>query len=192
MPYHYQGRIIIDHIQNLNLSDLNKLGYLKTGCDTSLDYSWYSSDKEHLASISLKIITLTCTGLMHLTYLVNHVAVEYTVPLITKPSNLKNGGLIWYMLCPFTKKLCRKLHFNGKHFIHRSSISALYDVQTWSKNTRALEKHYHDVFDTDGLWKELTKRNAKKTYKGVFTKRYSKLLERKAVLDVFTDTIQIL
>ena len=189
MPYHYQGRTIIDHIQQLNLSDFNKWGYLKNGHNTSFNYSWFGFDKEFLATICVKITISDFNGSMHLSYSVNHEAVQYTVELTTKSSNLKNGGFIWYMVCPFTGKSCRKLHFDGKHFIHRSSISGLYDVQTRSRNCRALVKHCHDVFDNDGLWNELTKKYAKKTYKGKYTKRYAKLLKRDAVLDAFAKKV---
>jgi len=82
--------------------------------------------------------------------------VNYKVRLITRPSNLGNG-LMWFFVCPNTRKVCRKLHLNSGYFLHRTAFSDVYyEKQLQSKTWRGWEKAFGSCWD-DKLYEELHK-----------------------------------
>jgi hypothetical protein len=66
--------------------------------------------------------------------------IEQRVPLVSQPSNL-GIGVVWFFRCPRTGKKCRKLHFLGRGFYHRSVVAGYhYRKQTESHHARFLRK----------------------------------------------------
>ncbi len=112
---------------------------------------------------------------VELNYLCNDTPVQYTVQLISCPSNL-GKGVVWYFLCPITGKRCRKLYLIDTHFYNRSAFSrCFYDCQIQSKRYRELDKTLGAYYRVDELYQQLYKKHFKKQYAGKPTKRYLKL-----------------
>jgi len=63
--------------------------------------------------------------------------------------------------------------------LHREAFKGcMYDSQTQSKKTRELNRMLEPCFNLDWLYRQIYKKNFKKTYAGKPTKRYLKLLEQ--------------
>lgn len=108
-----------------------------------------------------------------LSYYYKGEQVEYKIQLISKKSNLGNGK-IWFFICPYTGKKCRKLYLIDKHFSHKSAFKRMYyESQTHSPFDRILYKFPK----ADDAQKEINSKYFIKTYRGQPTKRYLKLLK---------------
>ncbi len=113
-----------------------------------------------------------------LSYNCNGKSYKYEVPLVSLPSNL-GKSFVWYFLCPFTNKRCRKLHFINQKFMHRSALpSGMYEKQTQTKKWRQLERVYGCHFDLDRHYEELYSKHFRRHYNGKPTKKYLKLMEK--------------
>ena len=75
--------------------------------------------------------------------------------LTSIPSNL-GKGVVWYFICPFTWKRCRKLYLLDERFMHRSALpSEMYECQTQSKKWRGIDKIYGAYFGAEKLYELL-------------------------------------
>jgi len=183
MPNTYKGRTILDHIRQIKLTSIRRDGFLVPGTVSNFRYSWNDHTGAICSEMHLSINIKATSGNMVISYSINNNSFRYAIQLITKKSNLPNVGFVWFMVCPLSDRLCRKLYFNGSHFVHRTLISGLYEVQTRSKTLRHLYNKYTDVFNSEELWQELNKKHAKKSYRGKITKRYQILLNRNSLVD---------
>lgn len=179
----YKGRTIIDHLRQIKLKSLRRDGFLAPGTVSNIRYSWNDYTGAISSEILIHLDIKENSGAMVLSYTINNQSFRNVIELVTRPSNLPTVGFVWFMVCPSSDRLCRKLYFNGSHFVHRTLISGLYEVQTRSKTLRDLYNKYTDVFNSDGLWQELNKKYAKKSYRGKTTKRYQILLIRNSLVD---------
>lgn len=69
--------------------------------------------------------------------------------LVERLSNL-GIGKVWYMVCPYTLKLCRKLYYDGGHFISRHAFSlARYSIQSKSRKCRDMERYFEIALRVD-------------------------------------------
>lgn len=130
-------------------------------------------------TISYSVRTEDAEGVLRLNYVHNEINErDYEVKLITRKSNL-GDGLIWFFVCPSSKKVCRILHLNSGYFLHRTAFNNFYyEQQTKSKKWRLLySKSYADAF-RDDLFFEMHKKNMKKFYKGKTTRTFKRLLVR--------------
>jgi len=116
---------------------------------------------------------------------------RYKVLLESRVSNL-GKGLIWYFVCPSTRKHCRKLYLNSGYFLHRTAFSGLmYAKQIESKKNRSLIKVLDASFVPDEVYSEFYKKYFKTHYNGRPTKRYLKLKKRIDIASSFPpDTIE--
>jgi len=187
LPNTFKNRKILDHLKQLKLSELKKGGYLKPGKKSEIHYSWAEGSGK-ISTISIKLDLLDNSGRMTLNYIVNDRPVEGEIALVIRPSNLASNPSVWFMLCPDSNRLCRKLYFNGTRFIHRDLIGGLYESQTRSKATRGLYRNFLDIIDSDQLWNDLHKKHMKKTYKGKLTLRYKSLLNRNSIVDEWVNS----
>ena len=184
MPKYSSYPFLYDEVQSLSIKDLNKLSYLKLGSTRSGTITW-SCQGEQTASIGIKV-DMRDFYYVEFDYKCNGSEYNYHVQLVSLPSNL-GFGEVWYFLCRFTGKRCRKLHLISERFMHRSALpSGMYSKQTRSKQWRNMDKIFGNYFDNDELYRELYSKNFKKFYKGKPTKRYMKLMNKIKASERFT------
>ncbi len=177
MPKPQTFPLLFDEVKQLSITDLKKLKYLTKKAHIKGVVSWKRNGTE-TGCISLETNINDTNGTLHLKYTCNGTDYDYKVRLVTIQSNIGNG-LIWYFICPFTAKRCRKLYLLSERFIHRSALSSgMYTTQTHSKKWRNIEKVYGNYFDHEQHYAELYKKHFKKYYNGKPTKRYKILKEK--------------
>ena len=67
---------------------------------------------------------------------------------------------------------------NG-YFVHREAFKGcMYEIQTYSKKNREINKILRTHFKTERLYSEFYKKHLKKTYAGKPTKKYLKLMKQ--------------
>ena len=168
---------LFDEVKSISISDLNKWNYLKEGSCKSGTVTW-SRNGIKTSSISISVSINKNSGNLFISYTCDNKPYNYNVNIVPFPSNLGKGN-IWYFICPFTNRRCKKLHFISERFMHRSALpSGMYSKQTHSKKWRFLEKHYGAYFDSEKNYQELYSKYFTKYYRGRPTKRYKKLMEK--------------
>lgn len=161
----------------IHISKLKGWGYLEPEQIKRGTLNW-SSNGNPIGSISIQVNTHSEQPYIKLVYKYGSEPRNYKVRLVSLPSNL-GKGLIWYFLCPQTKKRCRKLYSIDGYFLHREAFSGcMYETQTQSKKYRQLDKTLGAYFRTDDLYNELYQKHFKKTYAGKPTKRYLRIMEK--------------
>ncbi len=177
MPKLYTFPTLYNEALQINISKLKSWGYLTPGQVINGVLNW-SNNGNPTGSISIKVYTLDSRPYIELNYKYKDEPRKYKIYLISTPSNL-NKGEIWYFLCPWTNKRCRKLYSIGGYFLHREAFNGcMYESQTHSKKYRQLEKTYGAYFKSDNLYSELYKKHFKKTYAGRPTKKYLRIMEQ--------------
>lgn len=172
MPKRSTHPILLDNILRLEISDLKRLGYLEPG-RSSGTINW-SRNGNKIATIHINV-TIDYT---ELDYNYNGKPRNYRIPFVTVPSNL-NKGEVLYFLCPKTNKRCRVLYQVGGYFLHREAFQhCMYEKQTQSKRNRDKFRLIEIVFRTDKIYEEFNKKYFKRTYAGMGTKKYVKLMQK--------------
>jgi hypothetical protein len=168
---------IFDEEKCISITDLKKLKYFNKNSITNGTINWTNRGVK-TGSIRISVTTCDNKNLVEFDYKCNDTFYKYEVQLIGLPSNLGNG-VVWYFICPFTGKRCRKLHLIDERFMHRSALpSGMYSKQTHSKKWQEMEKLYGSYFDSDEVYAELYSKNFRKFYAGKPTKKYLKLLKQ--------------
>jgi len=168
---------IFDEEKCISISDLKKLKYFKINNLVSGTINWTNRGMK-TGSIGISVLMTDETNVVRFEYKCNGNNYDYKVRLISLPSNLGKGK-VWYFLCPFTGKRCRKLHLIDERFMHRSALpSGMYSKQTHSKKWRQMEKVYGCYFDSDEVYKELYSKHFRRFYNGKPTKRFLKLMRK--------------
>jgi len=177
MPKPHTFPTLYDEALQISISKLKEWEYLNPEQIKSGTITW-SRNGNQTGSISIKVNTHSEQPYIELDYKYRDEPRNYKVRLVSIPSNL-GKGLIWYFLCPHTKKRCRKLYSIGGYFLHREAFSGcMYETQTHSKKYRQLDKTFGAYFKIDNLYSELYKKNFKKYYAGKPTKRYLRIMEQ--------------
>lgn len=177
MPKPHTFPTLFDEVKTVSISFLGKHGYLKPNQWQSGTITW-SRNGCKTGSISIRINTLTERPYLELDYKSNDTPINYQVDLVSIPSNIGNG-VVWYFICPHTRKRCRKLYLVGGYFYHRSAFrSCMYEKQTYSHNNRWLCKQFDKLFNSEKAYEQIYSRHFKKQYNGKPTKRYLKLLKQ--------------
>ncbi|WP_277115263.1 hypothetical protein [Chryseobacterium sp.] len=168
----------VECLKCISISDLKKLGYLKPNISMNINLHWTDKNGERTSSITVIIDTTEIKGSITFDYTYNQSQkINYTVQLITRPSNLGNG-LLWFFVCPSTFKVCRKLHLNSGYFLHRTAFKDVYyEKQLQSKKWRSWEKTFGSYLD-DRLYEHLYKKHFKKFYNGKPTKKYLQIMKK--------------
>ena len=174
--------ILLDNVLQISISKLKKWGYLTPNQVKTGSISWSRNDRK-IGSISIKADMRFCYNdldhsefsYIELEYNCNKERVKYQIPLVSLPSNIGKGRIL-YFKCPDTGKRCRKLYLVGKRFLHREAFKGcMYSTQIESK----LDRLSRLVFrTTDKLFEQEYSRYFKKTYNGKTTKKYSRLIEK--------------
>jgi hypothetical protein len=177
MPKPYTFPTLYNEALQIDISKLKGWGYLDPEQIKSCTLNW-SRNGNPTGSISIQVNTHSEQPYIELDYKFRDEPRNYKVRLVSIPSNL-GKGLIWYFLCPQTKKRCRKLYSIGGYFLHREAFKGcMYETQTQSKKYRQLDKILGAYFKIDNLYSELYKKNFKKYYAGKPTKRYLRIMEQ--------------
>lgn len=174
MPRYSSYPFLFDETQCITITDLKKWNYLELGESNSGVVTW-SVNGEKTGSIS---VFVNHKNVLTVDYKCNGTSYKYSILITSITSNL-GVGEIWYFICPFTLKRCRKLHLISERFMHRSNLPCgMYESQTRSKFYRGLDKTFGSYFELDRVYDELYSKHFKKFYNGKPTKRYLKLLNQ--------------
>ena len=177
MPKPYTFPTLYNEALQLSISKLKGWGYLAPRQIKSGTINW-SRDGTQTGSISITVNTRCEQPYIELNYKYKDEPRKYKVYLTSTPSNLKKG-VVWYFVCPVTKKRCRKLYLIDGYFLHREAFNGcMYETQTHSKKYRQMDKTLGAYFKSDNLYSELYKKNFKKTYAGKPTKRYLRIMKQ--------------
>ncbi|RKT01040.1 hypothetical protein [Chryseobacterium defluvii] len=168
----------VESLKNITINDLKKLCYLQPNVYLNRNIFWTNQIGERTSSITIVIDTSDTDGYITFDYTYNQSQkINYKVRLITRPSNLGNG-LLWFFVCPSTQKVCRKLHLNSGYFLHRTAFNGVYyEKQLQSKKWREWERMFGSFLD-DKIYEEMNKKHFKKYYKGKPTKKYLQLMKK--------------
>jgi hypothetical protein len=187
MPRYATYPTLFDEVKSIDISDLRRWGYLNKNTHHSGVITW-SSRGYATGKISVGVVMNDYDQKMYLDYSVDGTTYNYEVRLTSLSSNL-GKGIVWYFLCPFTRKRCRKLHLLDERFMHRSALpSGMYECQTKSKKWRGIEKIYGAYFEADKLYEQLYSKHFKTHYNGKPTKRYLRLMKQINKAERFTSS----
>jgi len=176
MPAHHTYPTLFDEVKTVSISFLKKHGYLTPNKWQSGTVTWSRNGIE-TGSISIRVNTHPESQYLELDYVCNDAPVNYSVTLVTAPSNL-GRGVMWFFICPHTGKRCRKLHQVDTFFYHRTAFSGcLYASQALNKKRRYLDDALASLFHPNQLIEQLHKKHAKRQYGGKLSKRYLRILE---------------
>lgn len=161
----------LDEVNQISISSLKSLGYLRPDEVVSGSFGWTRNGKS-LGSIAVEVSLPD--SYIELEYGFNGKPISYRVMLESIPAHF--GGNNWYFICPVTGKRCRKLYGIGEYFLSRFAFpSAMYTKQTKSKGSRDILRLFELVKTSSEF---LSKPYVRTMYKGKLTKRYRRLLER--------------
>ncbi len=176
MPKPHTFPTLYNQALQISISKLKEWEYLNPEQIKSGTLTW-SRNGNKTGSISIRVNTLSEQPSIELDYKYRDEPRNYKVRLVSMPSNL-GKGVILYFLCPYTNKRCRKLYSIGGYFLHREAFNGcMYETQTQSKKYRQLDKTLGAYFKTDDLYSQLYQKHFKKTYAGKPTKKYLKIIQ---------------
>jgi hypothetical protein len=171
MPKPHTFPTLYEDLKTVSISFLTKHGYLKLNHWQTGTITW-SRNGNRTGSISIQVNTQPESPYLELDYKCNEAPINYRVQLVSAPSNL-GKGVVWYFICPKTGTRCKKLHFSGLYFCHRSAFGgSCYEKQTYSHQTRTLTKAFEALFGSEKAYDQIYSKHFKKHYKGKPTKRY--------------------
>jgi hypothetical protein len=177
MPKPYTFPTLYNEALQISISKLKEWEYLNPEQIKKGKVTW-SSNGNQRGSISIKVNTKSEQTYIELDYKYRDEPRNYKVYLTSTSSNLDKGK-IWYFLCPHTNKRCRKLYSIGGYFLHREAFkNCLYQSQIETKRDRRMDKTFRAYFKSEELYSELHKKHFKKTYAGIPTKRYLRIMEQ--------------
>lgn len=177
MPKPHTYPTLYNEALQISTSKLKEWGYLNSGQIKRGTINWSRNEKP-TGSISIKVNTNSEQPYIELDYKYRDEPRNYKIYFTSIPSNLHKGK-VWYFICPKTNERCRKLYLKDGYFLHREAFSGcMYETQTQSKQTRQLDKTFGAYFKSDTLYRELYKKNFKKTYAGKPTKKYLRIMKQ--------------
>lgn len=174
----------VEDCLNLSIKKLKEWDYLTYSGTKSGTVSWSRNGTPH-SNIGIKVTKNDFEMFAILDYSVNGEPKNYKVKIISKPSNLGKGEVL-YFVCPSTKKHCRKLYLHSGYFLHREAFNGLmYQKQLESKKSRDLGKIFNACYLSDDVYEERYKKHFKTHYNGKETKRYKRLNNKILKADSF-------
>jgi len=170
MPKPHTFPTLYNEALQVSISNLKEWEYLRPEQFKSGKLTW-SRNGNITGSISIAVNTFSEQPYIELNYKYMDEPRNYKVRLVSIPSNF-GKGLIWYFLCPQTKKHCRILYSIDGYFLHREAFKGcMYESQTRSKKYRQFVKTFGALFLADQLFEQLHEKHFKTTYAGKPTKR---------------------
>ena len=168
---------ILDEVKKVTITKLKEWQYLKPNCIKSGTIQW-SQNGRKTGSIGIYSDMTAEQPFIKLSYNSNDEPIDYKVRLVSVPSNLGSGKLM-YFKCPHTGKRCRKLYGAGTYFLHREAYpDAMYEKQTYSKLGRQLDRAFSRYYQLDDLYEELYSKGFTTHYNGKLTKRYKQIMSK--------------
>ena len=179
----------IESCKTVSITKLKDWGYLNTGIKSGV-ITW-SVSGEVQSRMGIKSNITEYEKFITLDYTQNGESINYNVQIVSIPSNLGKGCIL-YFVCPSTGKHCRKLYHNSKHFLHREAFHYLYyEKQIQSKKNRQLHSILDRVYLSDEVYEEQYKKHFKTHYNGKITKRFKKIMDKINLAERFpADTIE--
>ena len=177
MPKPHTFPTLYDEALQVSISKLKEWEYLRPEQFKSGKLTW-SRNVNITGSISITVNTFSEQPYIELNYKYRDESRNYKVRLVSMQSNL-GKGLIWYFLCPQTKKRCRILYSIDGYFLHREAFNGcMYESQTQSKSYRKFAKTFEAYFKANDLYSQLNQKYFKRSYAGKPTKGYLKMLSK--------------
>ena len=135
----------------------------------------YTINEETTGRMQLIVNTLNDKPYIELIYTLNEEGIQYKVLLIKEKSNLGIGE-IWYFICPFTNKRCKKLYLLNKYFSHRNRFKGVfYEKQLLSKSNRKTLGLFNKINQINDAIEETNSKHFRRYYNKIKTKRLVKL-----------------
>lgn len=173
----------VDECLTVSITKLKEWGYLNFLGTKSGSITWSRIGEQH-SSIGISVLNNGFNKYLTLNYNSNGEPRNYTVQIIAKPSNLGKGEVL-YFVCPYTKKLCRKLYLHSGYFYHRDAFGLMYQKQLESKKNRDILKLFEACHISDDVYFERYKKYFKTHYNGKETKRFKKFDRKIKIADSF-------
>lgn len=178
----------LDCVEDLwcfNISSLTKRGLLMDNSfGNEIDIRLKRNDV-YEARFSISINMFSGHGDVYFSYSYKETIRKYKVEVISRPSNL-GKGVVWFFICPVTKKTCRKLYFNKGFFLHRTAFpEIIYEQQKQSKRNRKLDKTMKMALD-ESIYQEFYRKHLKTHYRGKITRRFARITKKLAEKDSFS------
>jgi len=174
MPRPSNYPITYEDCKSLEIKLLKKNNYLQSNQLNECIIRWYINE-ETTGKMQLIVNTLSANPYIELSYTLNEEGIQYKVQLIKEKSNLGIGE-IWYFICPFTNKRCRKLYLLNKYFSHRNRFKGVfYEKQILSKSNRKILGIFSKIDQINNAIVETESKHFRRYYNKTRTKRLVKL-----------------
>lgn len=174
MPRPSSYPITYEDCKSIEIKILKKNNYLQSNQINKCIIRWYINE-ETTGRMKVIVNTMTDKPYVVLIYKLNEQSIEYKVQLVSKRSNLGLGE-IWYFICPFTNKRCRKLYLLNKYFSHRNRCKGVfYEKQLLSKSNRKSLGIFRKIDQINNAIEETKSKHFRMYYNKVKTKRLVKL-----------------
>jgi hypothetical protein len=174
MPRPSNYPITYEDCKSIEIKILKKNNYLQANQLNECMIRWYINE-ETTGRMQLIVNTLTAKPYIELIYTLNEEGIQYKVQLIKEKSNLGIGE-IWYFICPFTNKRCRKLYLLNKYFSHRNRFKGVfYEKQILSKSNRKILGIFSKIDQINNAIEETESKHFRRYYNKAKTKRLIKL-----------------
>jgi len=174
MPRASNYPITYEDCKSLEIKLLKKNNYLQSNQLNECIIRWYINE-ETTGKMQLIVNTLSANPYIELSYALNEEGIQYKVQLIKEKSNLGIGE-IWYFICPFTNKRCRKLYLLNKYFSHRNRFKGVfYEKQILSKSNRKILGIFSKIDQINNAIEETESKHFRRYYNKTRTKRLVKL-----------------
>jgi hypothetical protein len=174
MPRPSNYPIAYEDCKSIEIKILKKNNYLESNQLNECIIRWYINE-ETTGRMQLIVNTLSANPYIELSYALNEEGIQYKVQLIKEKSNLGIGD-IWYFICPFTNKRCRKLYLLNKYFSHRNRFKGVfYEKQILSKSNRKILGIFSKIDQINNAIEETESKHFRRYYKKTKTKRLVKL-----------------
>ena len=160
--------------KSIEIKLLKKNKYLLPNEINKSTVRWHLNE-ETTGRLQMVVNTQTDEPYMELIYKLNEENIQYKVQLHTEKSNLGKGN-VWYFICPFTNKRCRKLYLVHKYFAYRNRYKGVfYEKQILSKSNRKSLGLFRKIDQINEAIEETKSKHFRRYYKKVKTKRLNKL-----------------
>lgn len=174
MPRPSSYPITYEDCKSIEIKILKKNNYLQSNQINKCIIRWYINE-ETTGRMQVIVNTLSTNPYIELIYTLNEEGIQYKVQMIKEKSNLGIGE-IWYFICPFTNKRCRKLYLVNKYFSHRNRFKGVfYEKQLLSKSNRKSLAIFRKIEQIKDAIEETKSKHFRRYYNKVKTKRLVKL-----------------
>ncbi|HLF51065.1 hypothetical protein [Flavobacterium sp.] len=190
MPRYANYPTTVEDCLYLSIKKLKDWNYLTYYGTKSGNVTWSRNGQRH-SSIGISITKNEFETFVILDYKSNGEPINYKVHIISKPSNLGKGEVL-YFVCPNTGKHCRKLYLHSSYFLHREAFKNLmYENQILSKSTRMMYSIFDKAVLKDEVYDQLYSKHFRTHYNGKETKRYKIIMDKINISNTYpTDTFE--